>query len=77
MRVKSWIATKAPIPMYNPLHPSEIVRHECLEPLGLTITRAAKHRPKIARIHRHPTVIRDSILPSFPRKRESSGERAA
>ena len=28
--------------MYNPPHPGEIVRHECLEPLGLTITRAAK-----------------------------------
>ncbi len=28
--------------MHNPPHPGEIVRHECLEPLGLTITRAAK-----------------------------------
>ena len=28
--------------MHNPRHPGEIVRHECIEPLGLTITRAAK-----------------------------------
>ena len=27
--------------MHNPPHPGEIVRHECLEPLGLTVTRAA------------------------------------
>ena len=28
--------------MHNPIHPGEIVRWECLEPLGLTVTRAAK-----------------------------------
>ncbi len=28
--------------MQNPPHPGEIVRHECLEPLGLTVTRAAE-----------------------------------
>ncbi len=28
--------------MHNPPHPGEIVRHECLEPLGLTVTRAAR-----------------------------------
>lgn len=28
--------------MQNPPHPGEIVRWECLEPLGLTVTRAAK-----------------------------------
>ena len=28
--------------MHNPPHPGEIVRHECLEPLGLTVTRAAQ-----------------------------------
>ena len=28
--------------MHKPLHPGEIVRHECLEPLGLTVTRAAQ-----------------------------------
>ena len=28
--------------MYKPIHPGEIVRHECLEPLGLTVTRAAQ-----------------------------------
>ena len=30
------------MPMYNPPHPGEIVKHECLEPLGLTVTRAAE-----------------------------------
>jgi addiction module HigA family antidote len=28
--------------MRNPPHPGEIVKHECLEPLGLTVTEAAK-----------------------------------
>ena len=28
--------------MHNPSHPGEIVRWECLEPLGLTVTRAAQ-----------------------------------
>ena len=28
--------------MKNPLHPGEIVLHECIEPLGLTITQAAE-----------------------------------
>jgi addiction module HigA family antidote len=30
------------MPMKNPAHPGELVRHDCLEPLGLTITEAAK-----------------------------------
>ena len=30
------------MPMTNPPHPGEIVRCECLEPLRLTVTRAAK-----------------------------------
>ena len=30
------------MPMHNPPHPGEIVREECLEPLGLTVTRAAQ-----------------------------------
>ena len=30
------------MPMSNPPHPGEIVKYECLEPLGLTVTRAAK-----------------------------------
>ena len=30
------------MPMTNPPHPGEIVKHECLEPLGLFVTRAAK-----------------------------------
>jgi len=28
--------------MHNPPHPGEIIREQCLEPLGLTITAAAK-----------------------------------
>jgi addiction module HigA family antidote len=28
--------------MHSPPHPSLSVRHDCLEPLGLTVTRAAK-----------------------------------
>ncbi len=28
--------------MYNPPHPGELVKWECLEPLGLTVTRAAE-----------------------------------
>ncbi|MCY3656797.1 MAG: HigA family addiction module antitoxin [Chloroflexi bacterium] len=30
------------MPMQNPPHPGEIVRAECLDPLGLTVTRAAE-----------------------------------
>ena len=30
------------MPMQNPPHPGEIVKWECLEPLGLTVTRAAQ-----------------------------------
>jgi addiction module HigA family antidote len=29
-------------PMMSPAHPGEIVRHDCLEPLGLTVTKAAE-----------------------------------
>lgn len=29
------------MPLHDPPHPGEIVRHECLEPLGLTVSRAA------------------------------------
>ena len=28
--------------MYNPPHPGRVVRQECIEPLGLTIARAAE-----------------------------------
>jgi|SRR5580704_13601864 addiction module HigA family antidote len=28
--------------MHNPPHPGELVREECLEPLGLTVTAAAR-----------------------------------
>jgi antitoxin HigA-1 len=30
------------MPMKNPVHPGRIVRHDCIEPLGFTITKAAK-----------------------------------
>ena len=30
------------MPMQNPPHPGEMVRWDCLEPLGLTVTRAAQ-----------------------------------
>lgn len=30
------------MPMHTPPHPGRIVRQECLEPLGLTVTAAAK-----------------------------------
>ncbi len=30
------------MPMYDPPHPGEIIRYECIEPLGLSITRAAE-----------------------------------
>jgi len=30
------------MPRKNPVHPGRIVRHDCLEPLGLTVTAGAK-----------------------------------
>lgn len=30
------------MPMKNPCHPGRIVREDCLEPLGLTVTKAAE-----------------------------------
>ena len=30
------------MPMHNPPHPGEVIREVCLEPLGLTVTAAAK-----------------------------------
>lgn len=30
------------MPMKNPGHPGRIVRHDCLEPLGLSVTEGAK-----------------------------------
>lgn len=30
------------MPMKSPVHPGQIIRHECLEPLGLNVTAAAK-----------------------------------
>ena len=30
------------MPMYDPPHPGELVKYECLEGLGLSVTRAAK-----------------------------------
>ena len=31
------------MPMHNPPHPGGIVRRQCLEPLGLSVTAAASH----------------------------------
>ncbi len=30
------------MPMKNPVHPGQVVRHGCLEPFGLTVTAGAK-----------------------------------
>jgi antitoxin HigA-1 len=30
------------MPMKNPAHPGLLIRHDCLEPLGLTVTEGAK-----------------------------------
>jgi addiction module HigA family antidote len=30
------------MPMHNPPHPGRIIRQECIEPLGLTVTQGAK-----------------------------------
>src|SRR5450631_4798427 len=30
------------MPMKNPVHPGRLVRHDCLEPLGLSVTEGAK-----------------------------------
>ncbi|MGA2077466.1 MAG: HigA family addiction module antitoxin [Terriglobia bacterium] len=30
------------MPMKNPVHPGKIVRHDCLEALGLSVTKGAK-----------------------------------
>ena len=30
------------MPMYSPPHPGLTIRHDCLEPLGLSVTEAAK-----------------------------------
>ncbi len=30
------------MPMKNPVHPGLVVRHDCLEPLGLSVTAGAK-----------------------------------
>src|ERR1700735_2338121 len=30
------------VPVKNPVHPGRIVRHDCLEPLGLSVTEGAK-----------------------------------
>ena len=30
------------MPMKNPVHPGRIIRHDCLAPLGLTVTAAAR-----------------------------------
>ena len=38
----------------NPVHPGQVVKHDCLEPLGLSVTQAAKvlgvTRPTVSRL---------------------------
>ena len=34
--------TRKPAGMHNPPHPGGLVRRQCLEPLGLSVTKAAK-----------------------------------
>ena len=43
-QIKSMTAGKGnnEMEMYDPAHPGEIVREECLKPLGLTVTAAAE-----------------------------------
>jgi addiction module HigA family antidote len=38
---KTTIEVTEMMQMYNPPHPGEIIKELCLEPLGLTVTRAA------------------------------------
>ena len=42
MSTTSMATKEVQMPLMNPPHPGEIVKYECLEPLGLTVTRAAK-----------------------------------
>ena len=42
MSITVFCINESLVSMINPTHPGEIVRHECLEPLRLTVTRAAK-----------------------------------
>lgn len=40
-----WTTTRKdsePMPVHNPPHPGEVIRRQCLEPLGLTVTQAAR-----------------------------------
>lgn len=39
---KTTIEVTEMMQMYNPPHPGEIIKELCLEPLGLTVTRAAE-----------------------------------
>ena len=36
------LRASANVPMKNPVHPGRMVRHDCLEPLGLSVTAGAK-----------------------------------
>ncbi len=47
--------------MHNPPHPGEIIKALCLEPLGLTVTRAAEalgvsHKPLSAVLNGHARI---------------------
>ena len=42
MRTRTMNSTRLDMAMQNPLHPGGIVKRQCLEPLGLSVTRAAE-----------------------------------
>ena len=42
MRVQALGREMTVMPMKNPVHPGRIARHDCLEPLGLSVTAGAK-----------------------------------
>ncbi len=54
--------------MHNPPHPGEVVREFCIEPLGLSVTKAAKglgvSRSSLSenKAQRNPCQVRDIVL---------------
>ena len=55
------------MPMKNPPHPGLSVRHDCLEPLGLTVTEAARSWVSAESSYQHSsTAIRASLRNGDP-----------
>jgi antitoxin HigA-1 len=52
------------MPMQNPVHPGRIVRHDCLEPLGLSVTAAAK---VLSVMRRHMKVAANTSRSDLPK----------